>query len=103
MNNKKIEHTEALCEESEDWPQRYNCNEDTQKCQRQDIFPLQAWDYIGIISLSFFATLTTSAGIGGGEIIVPTIKILFQYVQAEASTLSQCCIMMAGITRYFSR
>ena len=56
-------------------------------------------DYIAIICLSFFATLTTSAGIGGGEIIVPTLKILFQYIQSEASILSQCWIMMAGITR----
>ena len=100
MNNKGLEHTEPTCDDNEDCPDRYFWNEDKEMWQRENIFPLKTWDYIGIVCLSFFATLTTSAGIGGGEIIVPTIKILFQYVQSEASTLSQWWIMMAGIARY---
>lgn len=45
-------------------------------------------------------SLATSAGLGGGEIVVPCIKIFFMFTQADSSPLSQCCIMMAGITRF---
>ena len=61
---------------------RYNCDEDAELYIRENIFPLKTFDYFAIICLSFVATLTTSAGIGGGEIIVPALKILFQYVQS---------------------
>ena len=58
-------------------------------------------DYFGIIALSSLMSLATAAGLGGGEIVVPVIKILFEFTQEEAAPLSQCCIMMAGITRFF--
>lgn len=45
-------------------------------------------------------SLATAAGLGGGEIVVPVIKILFQFTQSDAAPLSQCCIMCAGITRF---
>lgn len=32
--------------------------------------------------------------------MVPIIKYMFQFSQQEAAPLSQCCIMMAGITRF---
>jgi len=57
-------------------------------------------DYFGIFALSSLMSLATAAGLGGGEIIVPIIKILFEFTQVEAAPLSQCCIMMAGITRF---
>ena len=99
MEDKNLKHNDPTCEENEDCPNRYYCNEDTEKCKRENIFPLKPMDYISIVCLSFFAALTTSAGIGGGEIIVPALKTLFLYIQSEASILSQCWIMMAGITR----
>lgn len=57
-------------------------------------------DYIGIVVLAVLMSLATSAGIGGGEIVVPIIKIMFLFTTEEAPPLSQCCIMMAGITRF---
>lgn len=45
-------------------------------------------------------SLATAAGLGGGEIVVPVIKILFEFTQKDSAPLSQCCIMMAGITRF---
>jgi|JI10StandDraft_1071094.scaffolds.fasta_scaffold1178280_2 hypothetical protein len=56
-------------------------------------------DYFGIVTLAVLMALAIAAGLGGGEIIVPVIKIIFLFVQAEASTMSQYCIFMACITR----
>lgn len=57
-------------------------------------------DYFGVFLLAILMSLATSAGIGGGEIIVPIIKIMFDFSQKEASPISQCCIMLAGLTRF---
>lgn len=83
-------------------PARYHCNTDEGEgeCDRDSLFPLKPIDYIGMISLSILMSLTTAAGLGGGEIIVPTIIILFQFQQSDTAPLSQCCIMIAGITRF---
>jgi len=61
---------------------------------------MEPLDYVGVIVLAILMSLAIAAGLGGGEIIVPVMKILFLFVQAEASTLSQCCIMAAGFTRF---
>jgi uncharacterized membrane protein YfcA len=53
-----------------------------------------------MVTLSICISLTTAAGLGGGEIIVPIIQILFQFEQSDTAPLSQCCIMIAGITRF---
>jgi uncharacterized membrane protein YfcA len=64
------------------------------------LFPLKLIDYFGIVCLMLLMSCATAAGLGGGEIVVPIIKILFAFTQADSSPLSQCCIMMAGITRF---
>ena len=56
-------------------------------------------DYFGLFTLAFLMALAIAAGIGGGEIIVPVIKIMFLFVQDEASTMSQYCIFLACLTR----
>ena len=70
------------------------------ECDREGVFPLTTLDYIGIPCLSILMSLATAAGLGGGEIVVPCIKIFFEFTQSDSAPLAQFCIMMAGITRF---
>lgn len=78
------------CKTDSDCPTRYYCNDVHNDCERNGIFPLAPLDYVGIVVLSALMSLATAAGLGGGEIVVPVIKILFQFPQVEAAPLSQC-------------
>ncbi|CAI2367463.1 unnamed protein product [Moneuplotes crassus] len=91
---------ETVCQTNQDCNDRYHCNTCKQECERDDLFPLAPFDYFGIVIMAILMSLSIAAGIGGGEIIVPIIKICFGFAQKEASPISQCCIMMAGITRF---
>ena len=96
----KLFNSDSYCDEDKKCTERYHCIIEDHKCKRDNIFPLILRDYFGIITLATLMALAIAAGLGGGEIIVPVIKIIFQYVQAEASTMSQYWIFMAWVTRY---
>ena len=88
------------CTTDSDWTSRYHWDLDENECKRGKVFPLTTLDYIGIPWLSILMSLATAAGLGGGEIVVPCIKIFFQFTQVDSSPLAQWCIMIAGITRF---
>ena len=44
--------------------------------------------------------LTSAAGIGGGVILVPAIKIFFQFNQNDAVPLAQMAVFISALTRF---
>ena len=57
-------------------------------CEHKGVFPLQVLEFIGIFILGFLISLASAGGIGGGEIVVPCIKIFFQFSHALAVPLA---------------
>ncbi|CAI2364483.1 unnamed protein product [Moneuplotes crassus] len=88
------------CSSNIDCRERYTCNMEAYQCERDSFLPLPFQDIVGTVIMVILMSLVTTAGIGGGEIVVPVIKILFGFSQMEASPISTCCIMMAGIIRF---
>lgn len=90
VNGEAENYNQNSIEESEADLQTNIDTEGLQKdrSERDSPFPIKTLDYVGIPTLSILTSLATSAGIGGGEIVVPIIKILFDCSQKEASELS---------------
>lgn len=57
----------------------FDCNLEILMCEHKPIFPIYLVGLIGIVVLLIFIALANAGGIGGGEIIVPTVKIFFSF------------------------
>jgi len=53
-----------------------------------------------VIVLAILVALTSAAGIGGGVILVPAIKIFFEFSQSDTVPLAQMCVFVSALTRF---
>ena len=57
-------------------------------CAHKGVFPIYSMEFLGIFVLSALIALASAGGIGGGEIVVPTIKLFFMFTQAASVPLA---------------
>ena len=93
-----ISKDDVMCKDDSDCNTPYEyCNE---ICTHKSVFPVLKFEFLGVALLGILVALASSGGIGGGEVIVPTIKIFFVFSQHDAVPLAQACIFMAALTRF---
>ena len=61
---------------------------------------MQLIEIAGLFILAILISLASVGGIGGGEVIVPTISIFFGFTVQQTVPLAQFCIFIGALTRY---
>lgn len=83
----------CLCDEDDTCKADVDCYEPYEHCEdgyceHKGVFPIYTMEFIGIFVLSALIALASAGGIGGGEIVVPTIKLFFMFSQAASVPLA---------------
>jgi hypothetical protein len=66
--------------------------------QHKDLFPMDASDYWGTISVVLGLLVAASGGIGGGGILVPLLILIYGFAPKYAVPLSNFTIVGSSIT-----
>lgn len=69
-------------------------------CVHKAVFPIEILEYFGVLVLVVLMTLASAGGVGGGIIIVPIVKIMFQFGTAQAVPLAQFAILCSSVARF---
>ena len=89
------------CNVDEDCNQPFSsCDLELKECVHKNIFPMEDWEFAGVLVLTGILALCNAAGIGGGGIIVPIGIILFKFDTTHAIALSNFNIFISSILRY---
>jgi hypothetical protein len=64
----------------------------------KSLFPLDFYDYLGIVLISLGLLIAASGGIGGGGIVVPLLILVLGFQPKHAVALSNFTILGSSIT-----
>jgi hypothetical protein len=69
-------------------------------CTHKEIFPLSIYECFGYLGIFICAGLFQSAGIGGGELFVSYMLVVFRFDTRTAIFLTYAIILGGGIARF---
>jgi len=61
---------------------------------------MQFLEIIGVVILGTLISLASAGGVGGGEVVVPTISIFFGFKLSQTPPLAQLSILAGAIGRF---
>ena len=66
-------------------------------CHHKDLFPLNGYDYLGIVVLFTGSALASGGGVGGGGLFIPLLILINGFEPHTAMPISVLMVFMVGM------
>ena len=77
------------------------CHSEREECSHVGLFPIEHAEGLGLLFTGITLAFSNAGGVGGGEVLVPLQKFMFEFNAKEAVPICQWIIFIGCFTRFF--